>query len=134
MEEFVLINNIYYYKLSKLNKNLLNDLKVIFNVKEIKYLTLHKLKYEKIKEKHALNSGELTLYKHMHKQMVWFINKGYISKGYKVSVVEGVVNLTIDTALKLSNSEIARVRIPLMIKEKTLIIKSFYIKGNIIRK
>lgn len=84
MKEYELINNIYYYKINKLNKYFLNDLKIIFNTKNIRYLTLHKKKYEKVQEKHILNSDELSLYKHMHKQMIWFINKGYVKKNIKL--------------------------------------------------
>ncbi len=90
-------------------------------------ISLAKSKYDKILQKHCSNSGEKVLYKHMQKQLVWFINKGYIKKGLKTIIKDNDLNAIIDSAIKISDNEVHRIRIAFKVVNNTIIIKSFYI-------
>ncbi len=130
--EYKLHNGLIVFNFNKLNKKLIEDLRTIFNNKEIDRITLSEIKWNKILEKHTNGSGERAVYKHLLNQIIWFINKGYVKKGLKIQAVDGNINLVIDSAVKMGQEKIVRVRIPLMNKNNTIIIKSIYLTSRII--
>lgn len=58
------------------------------------------------------------------------MNKGYVKKGLRTSIKGNEVNFTIDSAVKISDTLIYRIRIALKVVNNTIVIKSFYILSN----
>ena len=58
------------------------------------------------------------------------MNKGYVKKGLRISIKGNEVNFTIDSAVKISDTLIYRIRIALKVVNNTIAIKSFYILSN----